>query len=93
VEGILLRSDLLAALAQRGQEAPVTEIMRRDFQVVDSSEMLETAFARLQACNCHTIPVTHGGQLVGLVTMDNLGEFMLIQAAMGGPRRLRPATA
>jgi Zn-dependent protease/predicted transcriptional regulator len=93
VEGVLLRGDLLAALAQRGQDAPVAEVMRRDFQVVDSSEMLETAFARLQACNCHTIPVTHAGQLVGLVTMDNLGEFMLIQAAVGRTRHLQAAAA
>ncbi|MBI2882684.1 MAG: CBS domain-containing protein [Candidatus Methylomirabilis oxyfera] len=83
VEGVLLRSDLLAALAARGQAMPVAEVMRRNFQLVDSSEMLETAFARLQACECHTLPVTHNGRLVGLVTMDNLGEFISIQAAMG----------
>jgi CBS domain-containing protein len=93
VEGVLLRGDLLAALTQRGQDAPVAEIMRRDFLVVDSAEMLETAFTRLQACNCHTIPVTHAGRLVGLVTMDNLGEFMLIQAAVGRTRNLQPAAA
>ncbi len=57
--------------------------MRRDFQLIDSSDMLETAFARLQACDCHTLPVTHDGRLVGLVTMDNLGEFISIQAAIG----------
>lgn len=82
VEGVLLRSDLLTALASRGQAVPVAEVMRREFQVVDSSEMLETAFARLQACECHTLPVTHNGRLVGLVTMDNLGEFISIQGAL-----------
>ena len=44
--------------------------------------MLETAFAKLQNCNCHTIPVLHNGILVGLMTMDNLGEFMRIQSVM-----------
>ncbi len=82
VVGVLTRGDLLLALTQRGQESRVNDVMRRDFQVVDSSEMLETAFARLQSCECHTLPVTHNGRLVGLVTMDNVGEFVMIQAAL-----------
>jgi predicted transcriptional regulator len=49
---------------------------------VESLEMLETAFARLKDCNCHTLPVTLNGKLVGLITMDNLGEYMRIQAAL-----------
>lgn len=77
-----MRSDLLAALASRGQAVPVTEVMHRNFYLVDSSEMLKTAFARLQICDCHTLSVMHDGRLVGLVTMDNLGEFISIQAAM-----------
>jgi Zn-dependent protease/predicted transcriptional regulator len=82
VVGVLTRGDLLIALAQRGQETPVADVMRREFQTVDSSEMLETVFARLQTCECHTLPVVHRGRLVGLVTMDNVGEFVAIQSAL-----------
>jgi Zn-dependent protease len=82
VAGVLTRGDLLIALAQRGQETPVVDVMRREIQTVDSSEMLETAFGRLQTCECHTLPVMHRGQLVGLITMDNVGEFVAIQAAL-----------
>ena len=60
--------------------------MQRQFQVVDSSDMLESAMLRLQECACHTIPVQHGGHVVGLLTMDNVGEFVAIQAALGGAR-------
>lgn len=94
VEGVLMRADLLGALAQRGPETPVSEVMRRAFQVVDATEMLDGALARLQSCGCHTLPVTHGpGRLVGLVTMDNIGEFMLIQAAVAKAGRPRPVPA
>ncbi len=86
VVGILTRGDLLRALTQRGQAAPVADVMRREFQVVDSAEMLEIAFARLQSCECHTMPVIHRGQLVGLLTMDNVGELLMIQAALGAKR-------
>ena len=91
VVGVLLRGDVLKALAQRGQDWRVGDIMRRDFQVVDAGDMLEAAFARLQTCACHALPVTSGGALVGLVTMDNLGEFLLIQSALRPARPPRTA--
>jgi Zn-dependent protease/CBS domain-containing protein len=83
IAGVLTRNDLLAALAKLGQDARVVDVMRREFQVTDSHEMLGAAFSRLQACACHTLPVTHGERLVGLLTMDNVGEFLRVQAAIG----------
>src|SRR2546430_827276 len=91
VAGVLLRSDVLKALAQRGSDWRVGDIMRREFEVVDGADMLETAFARLQACNCHTLPVTRRGALVGLLTMENVGEFLLIQSALGRSSQTRAA--
>jgi predicted transcriptional regulator len=82
VIGVLTRNDILAALSGQGKEVVVTTIMRRDIQVVDANEMLEPAFARLQTCNCHTMPVISRGQLVGLLTTDNIGEFLMIQSAL-----------
>ena len=82
VVGVLTRSDLLAVISQKGQGPLVAEVMRRDFQIVDASEMLEGAFTRLQTCGCHTMPVTRHGQLVGLLTSENIGEFLMIQSAL-----------
>ena len=87
IVGVLTRNDLLIALAKKGQNAPVTDVMHRDFQVVDTDEMLEIAFARLQGCECQTLPVTSRGRLVGLITTENVGEFVMIQAALSTPRR------
>ena len=89
VVGILTRDDLLRALAREGKDLPVSEVMQRDFQMVEASEMLETGFRRLQNCQCRTLPVTRNGRLAGLVTMDNLGEFMMIQSALKASRRSR----
>jgi len=33
--------------------------------------------------------VVHDGQLVGLVTMDNIGEFVMIHAALTGTQAPR----
>src|SRR2546428_13912528 len=82
VTGVLLRSDVLKALAQRGSDWRVRDIMRREFEVVDGADMLETAFARLHACNCHTLPATSRGALACLLTMVNVREFLPAQSAL-----------
>jgi Zn-dependent protease len=82
IEGILTQTDLLKALSAREQHPTVTSAMQKNFVTVDSLEMLESAFAKLKDCNCHTLPVTLNGKLAGLLTMDNLGEFLRIQAAL-----------
>lgn len=79
VVGVLLRRDLIIALRQKDRTAPVSEVMQRDFQIVDSFEMLDIAFTHMKNYECHTMPVMHQNQLVGLITMDNIGEFIAIQ--------------
>ncbi len=81
VVGVVNRSDLLAAISKQ-TATTVEQIMRRDIQLADANEMLEPAFARLQTCGCHIMPVLYGGKLVGLLTSENIGEFLMIQAAM-----------
>ena len=84
IEGILTQTDLLMALSAPNRDSTASSAMQENFVKVDSLEMLETAFARLKDCDCHTLPVTLDGKLVGLMTMDNLGEYMRIQAALRG---------
>jgi len=80
--GVLVREDLLKALAREGPGARVGEIMRRDFETADPAEMLEPAFVRLRSCACRALPVVRRGQLVGILTADNVGEFLMVQAAV-----------
>ncbi len=82
VVGILTRADLLKALAQQPRSTPVEAIMRREFHTVDAGDMLETAITRQEEYACHTLAVLRHTQLVGLVTSENLGEFLMIQAAL-----------
>lgn len=92
VKGVLTKGDLLVALAQHGEDHLVSEVMRRDIRIADSSDMLATAFERLQECECHSLPVLHNGRLVGLLTAENVGEFLMVQSALGG-RRLEGSAA
>jgi predicted transcriptional regulator len=56
--------------------------MERNFQLAELTEMIEPAFMRLQSCNCSTLPVIDSGRLVGLLTLENVGEFLSIQSAL-----------
>jgi Zn-dependent protease/predicted transcriptional regulator len=87
VTGVLTRADLLNALAQQGVDRLVRDVMQHEFEVVDAAEMLENVLPRLQSCTCHSMPVVRGGEIVGLLTMDNVGEFMLIQSALKAASR------
>jgi len=87
VVGVLLRADVFSTLARGGQDSPISQVMRRDFQAVDPGDMLDATFQKLQACACHTVPVTRQGKIAGLLTMDNLGEFILIQGALSAAQR------
>jgi Zn-dependent protease/CBS domain-containing protein len=83
VVGVLTQGDLLKGLAEGGRGAPVDGLMRTTFETADVGDMTETAFQRLQSCDCHTMPVLDRGRLVGLITSENVGEFLRIQAALG----------
>jgi Zn-dependent protease/predicted transcriptional regulator len=85
--GVLQRDDLSAALGKHGLEAPVRDVMHREFVTTDPREMLQTALARLQDCGCRTLPVVQGGRVLGLVTADSLADVLMIQEALRGTGR------
>jgi Zn-dependent protease/CBS domain-containing protein len=87
VLGVLTREDLFRALARGGTNTLVRDAMSRDFQTADSHDMLEKALGTLQNCKCRSLPVLHDGQLVGMLTMDNVGEFLMIQSALRQSRQ------
>ena len=82
IVGILTKPDLIAALARRGQHYPVGEVMHRSFETAEENEMLDVAVSRLQGCGCPALPVTRHGELVGMLSMENLAELLMIRNAL-----------
>jgi Zn-dependent protease len=80
--GVLTRDDFIKALSQQGQNTAVVEVIQRNIPSVDSHEMVETALMRLQESGAKTLPVMHGGRFVGLVTPENITEFLMIRSAL-----------
>ena len=86
VAGVLTREAMLAAIADGGAERPVREVMQRSFVSASPNEPLDEALARLQSCDCRTIPVLEHGQLVGLLTPEKIAEAAMTESGSSGPR-------
>ncbi|HMC57064.1 MAG TPA: site-2 protease family protein [Gemmatimonadaceae bacterium] len=86
VEGMLTRAAMLKALAERGEAARVDDVMARDFVQASPRDSAEDALTRLKNCGCHSMPVIEDGQLLGVLTMDNVGEYVMVQAALRGTK-------
>ncbi|MEO8100864.1 MAG: site-2 protease family protein [Acidobacteriota bacterium] len=78
VIGVLDRNGLMRALAREGPEAYVAGVMNRDFLALepasDLAEMLPM-LARTGRCAL----VMEGARLVGMLTTENLSEFLLLR--------------
>jgi len=82
VVGVVTRDDFLAALTQNGLNVLVSSVMRGNLPEIDSYEMVESALLRIQESGVRVLPVTHAGQLVGIVTPENITEYLMIRAAL-----------
>jgi Zn-dependent protease/CBS domain-containing protein len=82
VLGVVTRDDFLAALTQHGQNVTVSTVMRGNLPEIDSYEMVELALLRIQESGVPVLPVTHAGQLVGIVTPENITEYLMIRSAL-----------
>ena len=78
--GILPRNDLLKSVALHGRDKHVDEVMRQQCESVDDSEPLEKTLDRMQQGDCGMFPVVHEGQLVGVITSDSIGEWLMSRA-------------
>ncbi len=78
VIGLLDRNRLLKALASEGPEAYVAGVMDRDYlELGPSDDLAETLPLMARAGRCAL--VQEGTRLVGLLTTDNLSEFLLLR--------------
>lgn len=88
--GILTRKDLVKALSEHDRNAPLRTIQLRECAAMSDNEMLDRAFARMQESSCQTIAVMRASQIVGLLTLENVGELMMISSALRTEKTERP---
>jgi stage IV sporulation protein FB len=91
LRGVLTRSDMIRALRENGPDTPVLDAMQREVATVSQRAPLDGALATMQQAAGPVGVVDSEGRLVGLLTQENLGEMMMVEAARGGrPARTNP---
>ena len=76
--------DLVKALSERGATASVESAMSRECRIVQARDPLEGALENLRQGDGAAAPVLDGDQLIGLLTLENIGELVMVNAALEG---------
>lgn len=80
--GLLTRSDLVHGLENRGSAAAVGEVVGRSDLHADLREPLEAALRRMRENGLSALPVVEGDRLVGLITIENVGDLLVVRDAL-----------
>lgn len=81
-EGILTRDNLIKGLSQRGPGSIVADSMTANVPTVSPNLSFQEALDRLRASRLPALPVVDpGGGLVGLLTLDNITDLLLVKRA------------
>ena len=85
LRGVLTRNAMVKALKEQGPDAPVLDVMQTDVPTVAARAKLDTALRSLMQKGRPVVGVTDAqGRLIGLLTLENLGEIMMIHSAQSG---------
>ncbi|MGE0756292.1 MAG: M50 family metallopeptidase [Pirellulaceae bacterium] len=84
VVGVVHRADLLSQLGQGRLDATLRDVMGRSCIFVDEAMPLEQACDVMQRGGHSMLPVFRGHSLVGVLTRDNVEEWLMIRAALSG---------
>jgi Zn-dependent protease/CBS domain-containing protein len=79
--GMLTRAELIRGLREEGPTAPVGRIVHVDVEPIDAAWPLEKALQVMRAGRLAAVPVVMRGQLVGLLTLENVSELLMVQEA------------
>jgi CBS domain-containing protein len=85
LEGLLTRDDLVRGLATRGAGATVGEVMSRVSTPLVPGTPFDAALDRLRSSGLPALPVVNpAGQVIGLLTADNITDLLLVRRHVPG---------
>jgi Zn-dependent protease/CBS domain-containing protein len=82
--GMLTRNEIMAAAHSPDRYASVRDVMKTDVPTISPDADLFTDGARiLQESGLRALPVVNAGELVGMLTMDDIGQAALLRDLRG----------
>lgn len=91
LQGVLTRAGLLSALARGGRDALVGDVPLAELGRVEANVALAVAMTRMREAGAPCLQVVEDGREAGLLTLENIGEFLMVRAALAeAPANLAP---
>lgn len=82
LRGVLTRDGIIRALAATGPQTPVLDVMERNVTTVNRHAPLSEAVTALHTGGQAIVGVLdEDGRIVGIITLENLAEYMMVHAA------------
>ncbi len=85
--GLVLSRDLGTALRTYGPDGTVRQVARRDVVVAAPQDPLHDALLRLRLAGQPAAPVVEHGTVVGLLAVEQFGEFLMVRRREPRPGR------
>jgi Zn-dependent protease len=82
IQGILTRKDILSAIHEKGINIMISDVMDRDFFSVKPDESLDKVYHHLLNKHKTAAAVLEGGRLMGMICLDSISRYFMIQNAM-----------
>ncbi|MBL7155890.1 MAG: site-2 protease family protein [Candidatus Omnitrophica bacterium] len=78
--GFVTRHDIVKGIHQHGTSAEISNIMRKDIPVLRESDSLDKAQNIMQENDIKALPVTKGGNIIGIVTIEDVTRVYSMMA-------------
>ena len=85
ITGVLTRDSIIKGLNELGKDAPVSDVMRKDFINLQPDMELQEVYHRMMTNGCSVGPVYEGSRLIGIVDRENINELVLVNKALKRP--------
>jgi Zn-dependent protease/predicted transcriptional regulator len=82
VIGVMTPATLIRGLSESGRSGKVADMLEGPSCIVEQEEMLEQVFDRMQRTASRAAAVLDHGELVGLLTLEAIGELVAVRSAM-----------
>lgn len=79
VAGVLEKDDIIKVLHEKGNNATVKDAMKSSVRYLSPGMPLEQAYRELQTSGVNIMPVSDNGTLAGIITLDNILEFIMVK--------------
>ncbi len=80
---VLTRADLMTGLARSGRDGLARDFAPLRLPTVEASDSLSKSMSLLRTRNSPCLQVVDRGRVVGLLTLENVGELLMVRSALG----------